>query len=196
MDKEEVLKLKLEPSDVTAVFVKLKSRMGIFNVQREINDYQQEALMAILPGATLRDLWTTIGFAEKTLFVVSLLVFVVSIVGMIISLVATLNERRREMAILRSIGAKRGFLFSVLIIEACILTLSGIILGVLTLYIALIGFKPVLESSMGLTLGLLTPTMNDFIYLGALFFGAILATLIPGWRAYKISLADGLVVKS
>lgn len=196
VSKEEILKLTLEPSDVTAIFVKLKNKMGIFNIQREINEYKQEALMAILPGATLRDLWTTIGFAEKTLFIVSLLVFVVSIVGMIISLVATLNERRREMAILRSIGAKRGFLFSVLIIEACILTLSGILIGVLTLYIALLGFKPVLESTMGLTLGLLTPTVTDFIYMGALFLGAILATVIPGWRAYKISLADGLVVKN
>ena len=196
VSQAEVLAMDLEPSDVTAVFVKLKSRMTIFNIQREINEYPQEALMAILPGATLRDLWSTIGFAEKTLFVVSLLVFVVSIVGMIISLVATLNERRREMAILRSIGAKRGFVFSVLIIEATILTLSGIIIGIVTLYLALLGFKPVLESTMGLTLGLFSPTMTDVIYISAILAGAILASVIPGWRAYKNSLADGLVVRS
>ena len=193
---EEVLKIALEPSDVTAVFVRLKSKMGIFNIQREINEYEQEAMMAILPGATLRDLWTTIGFAEKTLFVVSILVFVVSLIGMIISLLATLNERRREMAILRSVGAKKGFVFSVLLIETCILTISGILLGLLTLYVGLLTFKPILESTMGLTLGLLTPTITDAIYLGAILFGALLASIIPAWRAYRNSLADGLVVKS
>ena len=193
---EEVLQMTLEPSDVTAMFVKLKSKMGIFNIQREINEYEQEALMAILPGATLRDLWTTIGFAEKTLFIVSILVFVVSLIGMIISLLATLNERRREMAILRSVGAKKGFVFSVLLIETCILTISGILLGIITLYIGLITFKPILESTMGLTLGLLTPNMTDAIYLGAILSGALLASIIPAWRAYRNSLADGLVVKS
>lgn len=192
----DVMKMDLQPSDVTAVFIKLKSRMSIFNIQREINEYQEEALMAILPGATLRDLWTTIGFAEQALFVVSVLVFVVSLVGMVISLVATLNERRREMAILRSIGAQRGFVFSVLIIEATILAISGIILGIVTLYATLIGFQPILESTMGLTLGLLSPTTTDVIYISAILAGAILASVIPGLRAYKNSLADGLVVRS
>ena len=192
----EILKMNLKPSDITALFIKLKSRMSIFNIQREINEYPEEALMAILPGATLRDLWTTIGFAEQALFVVSILVFVVSLVGMVISLVATLNERRREMAILRSIGARRGFVFSVLIIEASILATSGIILGIVSLYATLIGFQPILESTMGLTLGLLAPTMTDVIYISAILAGAILASVIPGLRAYKNSLADGLVVRS
>ena len=152
--------------------------------------------MAILPGVTLRDLWTTIGLAEKTLFIVSLLVFVVSLVGMTISLLATLNERRREMAILRSIGAKKRFVFSVLVIETCILTISGILLGLSTLYMGLVLFKPVLESKMGLTLGLLTPTLNDVIYVSSILVGALLASMIPSWRAYRNSLADGLMVKS
>lgn len=193
---DQILQMNLKPSDVTAFFIKLKSRIAVFNVQREINDYQEEALMAILPGVTLRDLWETIGVAEKALLIVSVLVFVVSLIGMIISLLSTLNERRREMAILRSIGAKKKFVFSVLIIETCILTLTGILMGITTLYLGLLLFKPVLETQMGLTLGLLTPTSNDFIYVGSIFMGSLVASVIPAWRAYKNSLADGLIVRS
>ncbi|MCZ0932596.1 MAG: ABC transporter permease [Oligoflexia bacterium] len=193
---ERTLKMDLKPSDVTAFFVKLSSRISVFNVQREINGYEAEALMAILPGVTLRDLWETIGIVEKALLIVSIFVFVVSIVGMVISLLSTLSERRREMAILRSIGAKKRFVFSVLIIETCILTVSGILIGISTLYLGLVLFRPILESKMGLTLGLLSPTFNDFVYVGSIFIGSLLASVIPAWRAYKNSLADGLIVKS
>ncbi|HMQ09682.1 MAG TPA: ABC transporter permease [Oligoflexia bacterium] len=196
VSKDDVLAMDLNPADVTAFFVKLKSRMAIFNVQREVNDYEEEALMAILPGVTLRDLWLTVGFAEKTLFLVSLLVFFVSLIGMLISLLATLNERRREMAILRSVGAKKGFVFSLLIIETCVLAVIGILFGILILCFCLLAFKPILESKLGLTVGLLTPTINDFIYIASILLAAFIASIIPSWRAYKNSLADGLTVRN
>lgn len=188
--------ISLKPKSITAFFVKLKSKIAIFNTQREINDYTDEALLAILPGVTLRNLWQSIGFAEKTLFIVSILVFIVSLIGVMISLLSTLNERRREMAILRSIGAKRSFVFSVLIIETCVLTISGIMFGVVILYSGLIVFRPILEDKMGLSLGLLTPSPYDLVYIGLIFGGALLISIIPGWKAYKNSLADGLIVKN
>ena len=193
---EEVLKMNLNPSDITAFFVRLKSRMSVFNVQRDINEYKDEALMAILPGVTLRELWQTIGAAEKALIVVSVLVFIVSLIGMMIALLSTLNERRREMAILRSIGAQKKFIFSVLIIETSLLTVGGLLMGFIMLYLGLFLFRPVLESQVGLTVGLFNPTPNDLIYIVAMILGAFLASLLPAWRAYKNSLSDGLIVKN
>lgn len=196
ISSEALKKMDLTSSDITAFFIKLKSKMAVFNVQRAINDYEDEALMAILPGLTLRDLWSTIGVAESALLIVSILVFFVSIIGMMITLLATLNERRREMAILRSIGAKKKFIFSVLVFETGILTLTGIAFGVFSLYGGLLTLKPLLESKMGLTLGLFSPTENDVIFLTSIFFGSVLASLFPAWRAYKNSLLDGLTVKN
>ncbi len=193
---EKVLQMELKPADVTAFLVRLKSRIAVFNVQREINSYDEESLLAILPGVTLRDLWNTIGIAEKSLMIVSILVFIVSLVGMVISLLATLNERRREMAILRSIGAKKRFIFSVLVIETCILTITGVLFGIASLYVGLLIFRPVLESQMGLTLGLFEPTENDYRYIVLVLVGSLLASIVPALRAYKHSLADGLVVKN
>ncbi len=186
----------LTPKSITAFFLKLNSRLDVFNVKNDIDNYNQEAVMAVLPGVVLRDLWNTIGSAEKTLLAVSLLVFLVSLVSMIISLLATLNERRREMAIFRSLGAQKGFIFSVLIIETGLLTLLGILLGLLILYIALFSFKPVLESQMGLNVNLLTPSMNDFVYLSVIFASSLCVGILPSYKAYKNSLADGLTIKS
>jgi putative ABC transport system permease protein len=147
-DADELEKMALKPADITSIFVKLNSRMAIFNVQREINDHPEEALMAILPGVTLRDLWTTIGSAQKVLFFVSIMVFLVSLIGMMISLLATLNERRREMAILRSIGAKKRFVFSLLVTETLVLTVGGMLIGGMLLYAGIFAFKPLLEPAL------------------------------------------------
>lgn len=193
---EVLLTMDLEPADITAFFIKLNSRIDVFNLQRYINTYEREPLMAVLPGVTLRDLWKTIGVAEKSLLVVSLLVFVVSAIGMMISLLATLKERRREMAILRSVGAKKGFVFGMLVLESLILTLAGIVVGVILLYGGLFAFQPILEDRLGLTVGLFAPSVNDAIYLGTILLFSLIASIIPAWRAYRNSLSDGLTVKN
>ncbi len=193
-DKEKNIS-ELSPSDITAFFVKLKSKREIFQLQREINTYPQEALMAVLPGVTLRDLWQTIGIAEKALFVVSVLVFFVSLMAMLISLLATLNERRREMAILRSIGAKKSFIFSLLVFEAVLLSLGGIVMGLVFLIIGLKVSQPFLENQMGLQLGLYQVTENDFLYIGLILLSSLLVSILPASKAYQNSVSDGLVVK-
>ena len=194
--KEELLEMDLIPADVTAALIKLNSKIAIFNVQRQINTSDKEAMMAILPGVTLRDLWQTVGTAQKALLLISLMVFVVSLIGMMISLLSTLNERRREMSILRSVGASKGFIFLLLIFETLILTFSGILLGVIFLYSGLITLQPVLETKLGLTVGLMIPSSNEFAFIFAILIGALVASIVPALRAYKNSLADGLMVKS
>ncbi|MDD9952681.1 MAG: ABC transporter permease [Zetaproteobacteria bacterium] len=191
-----LLKMQLAPSDITAFFVKLKSRISIFEVQREINNYEEEALMAIIPGVILRELWNLVGVAEQALWVVSVLVFFVSLIGVMTSMLAALNERRREMAILRSIGAKKSFVFTVLMTESLIITLFGELLGVSALYFVLMVFGSALESQVGLSLRLFAPTSRDVVYLITILVASLLASTIPAWVAYKNSLADGLTIKN
>ena len=173
---DEILAMDVKPADIT-ILHKTKKKITIFNVQRSINDEPTEPLMAILPGVTLRDLWQTVGAAQKALFVVSIMVFIVSLVGMMIALISTLNERRREMSILRSIGASKGFIFMLLVVETGILSLVGIFIGIVILYGGLIAFQPVLESKVGLTIGLMAPTANEFYYILAIIIGAMLTVL-------------------
>lgn len=193
--QSDLLQMNLQPHTVTAFFVRLKSKIGIFRLQREINEFEEEAMSAILPGVSLQQLWQTLGMAEKALRVVSFFVFVVSLVSMLLALLTTLNERRREMSILRSVGARPSFIFSLMIFESGLLAILGILFGIISLYIALLVAQPLLEQKLGLTVGLFAFTDMDVIYTVVVFVGAVLMGFLPAWGAYKRSLSDGLVVR-
>lgn len=191
----EFIDSDVEEADITAAFVKLTSKMQIFNFQRYINDYSAEPLMAILPGVSLGELWQTLGWAEQVLIFISFLVLLVSLLSMLIALLSTLNERRREMAILRAAGASKRFIFTLLVTESILLVVLGGVLGIGFLYVGLGMSKGVLESQLGLSLNLFKPSVIEGWYLLAIFGCALVASLFPAWRAYKNSLADGLTIK-
>ena len=127
---EQVRKFDLKPKAITAVLVGLKNRAGVFRVQRYVNDYADEPLLAVLPGVALDQLWEVVGVAERALIAVSTMVVAVGLTGLVAVILAGLNERRRELAILRSVGARPGDVFMLLTIEGLGITLLGVALGV------------------------------------------------------------------
>lgn len=186
----------LVPQSITAALVKLKSRMHTFRWQREVNSDPKEPLQAILPGVTLQQLWQVLNIAEQSLLAMSALVVLSSLIGLISLLLAGLNERRRELAILRSVGAGPGILFLLLWIESSLLCLGGVIGGIVLNYGILILLQPMLEQTLGLGVtwqGLGKP--EGLLLLGVLSVGFLLS-LIPAWRAYRHSLHDGLLPRN
>ena len=115
---DEVRTMDLKPKAVTAALIGLKSRLAAFRVQRAINEYKEEPLSAILPGAALQELWELVGTAETALKAVSAMVVATALLGMVTMILTTLNERRREMAILRSVGARPRTVLGLLVAEA------------------------------------------------------------------------------
>lgn len=196
LSNDQINEEALDPADITAFLVRLKTRIAVFNMQREINDYSKYPMMAILPGVALRDFWQNISTIERVLFVVSGLVLVVSVLGMLIALLSSLNEKRREMAILRSVGAHKSFVFMMLVSEALILTGLGIIMGLTLLYVLLFASQILLKQKLGLSVGLFTPSWVEIIYLSLIIGLSLVASLIPAAMNYRRSLVDGLVVKS
>ena len=126
---DEVRKMDLTPTAITAAMVGLKSKLATFKIQRAINNYQEEPLSAIMPGVALQELWGLIGTAETALSAVSAMVVVTALLGMVTMILTTLNERRREMAILRSVGATPATVLGLLAAEGGLLTLAGVIAG-------------------------------------------------------------------
>lgn len=187
--------LDLSPKTVTAVLVGLNSKLATFAMQRAINEYRGEPLLAILPGVTLTQLWSMLGVVERMLMIVSALVALAGLIGMLTTVMASLNERRREMAILRSVGARPPHVFALLISEAGLLALAGIALG-LAFYAALLAtLSPVLRDRYGLSIQAGLPDAAAWSWLGAMLLASIIISLFPAWRAYRRSLADGLSVR-
>ncbi len=192
---DEVRTMDLKPKAVTAALVGLKSKLATFRVQRAINNYRQEPLSAILPGAALQELWGLVGTAETALSAISVMVVITALLGMVTMIMATLNERRREMAILRSVGARPRTILGLLTAEAAVLILVGLGLGLILLYVGLIVLQPLIDRLYGLHLAIDPPGIHEWILLGGVATGGIVAGLIPAVRAYRLSLADGMTVK-
>jgi putative ABC transport system permease protein len=192
---EQARAMDLTPKAITAALVGLTSKIATFQVQRFVNDYPEEPLSAILPGVALSQLWDLIGIAENALLIVSAFVVVVGLFGMLTALLTSLNERRREMAILRSVGARPGHVFALIMGEAGALTLLGVLFGLSLLYLLLLVGQPLIESRFGLFIAIGGLSTYEWILLGAVVAAGFLVGSIPSYRAYRLSLADGLSVR-
>lgn len=185
----------LTPKAITAFLVGLQSKVSTFHVQRFINEFRQEPLLAILPGVALQELWDLMHVAEQALLVVSGFVVLVGLTGLATVLLTSLNERRREMAILRAIGARPGHVFGLIMGEALFITLCGILVGVALLYILLLLLQPFVEARFGLFIALGGPSSYELLLLGVVLMVGFLISAIPSYQAYRYSLADGMTVR-
>jgi putative ABC transport system permease protein len=185
-------KFDLEPKQVTAALVGLKNRVAVFNVQRFVASYEPEALLAVLPGVALDELWSVIGPGEQALLAISALVALVSLASLVAVVLAGLNERRRELAVLRAVGAGPRHVLLLLATEGALVTLAGALLGALVAGLAVWLAGPLLQQRFGITLLPGLPTAAQWGLFGAVLLAGMLASLVPGWRAYRLSLADGL----
>jgi putative ABC transport system permease protein len=184
-----------EPEQITAFLLGLKSRGAALGLQRAINTYKGEPLTAAMPGVTLQELWDAIGVAENALLAVAGFVVVVGLFGLLATLLTSINERRREMAILRSVGARPQHLFGLMVGEATLVTLFGVTVGIALLQLLLIIGRPLIASRFGLYLQSGGLSANQLLLILLICGCGTLVGFIPGYRMYRYSLADGMTVK-
>jgi putative ABC transport system permease protein len=184
-----------EPTAITAFFIGLKSRSAALAVQRTVNEYPGEALIAVMPAVALQQLWDITGVAEKALLAVSAFVVLVGLSGMLVSIMNGLNERRREMAVLRSVGARPVHVFSLIVGEAALVTIMGLGLGTALLFGLLAATQPVITTRLGIFIPVNGPAAAEWLLMGAVCLAGILVGLLPGYRIYRMSLADGMTVR-
>jgi len=188
--------MPLVPKSVTAALVGTTSPIKIFGLQRSINNYPKEPLQAVMPGLALQELWQLVGVAETALVVISVMVIVTALLGMMANVFASLNERRREMAIYRAMGAGPSTIFLLLMIETLLVVILGCLLSVILVYLMLILGQPYLDQQFGIWLPIQMLSTRELWTLLAVVGVGAMASLLPAWRAYRLSLADGMMVKS
>jgi putative ABC transport system permease protein len=185
----------LTPESITAFLVGMRSKVNTFTMQRAINEYPVEPLLAVIPGVALSQLWQLVGVADKALLVIAAFVVLAGLLGMLTAILTSLNERRREMAILRSVGARARHIFTLLIAEAGLLASLGVLLGVLLTYGLWFFGQPLIEQRFGIFLPIKGLSLNDLRILAAIIGAALLMGALPAWRAYRHTLSDGLTLR-
>lgn len=184
------------PKTITTFFLRTKNRIETLKLQREINEYKEEALLAVIPGVVLSELWQNLSFVERILKGISFLVMLVGLMSMLIALMTSLNERRREMAILRVLGASLKHILGLIVLETFVLTSVAVILACFIKMIIEWLLGPWLQIKFGLYLESPLFATSEILYIVAMMVLAIAISFIPAYRAMKSALKDGLSLKT
>ena len=192
---DKVRQRDLTPESITAMLVGTTSRVGSLGLQRDLNTYKAEPLQAVIPGAALSQLWNVVSVVERALALVSGFVIAVGLIGILTSILSSLNERRREMAILRAMGARGRHILALLVSESVLLAFIGSTLGLAILYGSLWAFKPFLEARFNISALRLLPGQFDISVVIFVTMMAAILGLIPAYLALKRSLSDGLTIR-
>jgi putative ABC transport system permease protein len=189
---DDTLSLDLTPDSITSFLVGMNSRLKAFGFQRQVNEFRKEPLMAVIPGAALQELWQLIGIAENALMAMSVMVIVTGLIGMVTVIISSLNERRREIAIFRALGAKRNTLLGLLMVESGFYGLAGLVTGY-GLHVLLMGIaNSHVQNRYGIELTIGWPNESMMVILSSFLVTTVILGLLPGYRAYRQSLSDGL----
>lgn len=175
----------LTPSSITAFMLGLEHRVGVFNLQRQINNYRREPLMAILPQLTLSKLWQSIGMLEQALNAIAYLVLLAALLGLGAMLLASIKERAAELQILRIMGARPKFIFGLIIAEAVLISQTAIVFALFILLLAIAVVNSFYSASLGMYFSYNILGKNALIALAIISAGAVLVSIFPAINAYR-----------
>ena len=182
----------LEPKEITAAVLKIKSPINIFKIQREINNFKYEALQAIIPGIALSKLWQIVSTTENIFLLISCFVIITSLIGMVAILYSTLSTRKREISLLRITGASPLNIGFLMLIEAFLIAFMSIIIAVIARYLIGLSLFPVLDNKYGVFIELNFLSYKDLLFLSLVLFTSIVVSIFPSRQAFKNSINDGM----
>ena len=195
VDYKGMKKEDLKVEQITSFILRTKNRFALLHLNRMIGNYAKEPLMGIIPAMTLTELWGLLDQLEKAFLGISFFVVIVGFLSVLISLYMSLNERKREMAILRSIGVSPGKITGLLIMESTFLAIVGCLFGFILHYLFLVGLAPIIESKYAIYINITKPTVREFVVVGFFVLLGPLSGLIPAIKAYRSSLHNGLLIR-
>lgn len=185
-----------KPSSVTALMVGLESPPLVFGAKRTIERMSGSSLMAVMPGITLAKLWKTIAIGETVLMFVGWLTAISALLSTAAITMLSLQSRRRELAIWRSLGARPSALLSLVLAESVGVMLAGVLLGYALMQLLIFVSSVELQSLTGVRLHHTLPNRETWLMLCGLMATGLLAGLIPATQAYRWSLQDSLNPKT
>jgi putative ABC transport system permease protein len=173
------------------VLVGLNSPIATLQVKRWADTFSDEALLAILPGVALTQLWELVGNVEIILLGISILVFLSSLLGLNAMLFASMRERRSEIEVLRNIGAPSLFVLGLLMVEALLIVTTGIALAILGLLLSIAFANAVFAQELGLMLSYQIFNSSNLLALALIYLTTLILTAIPALQAYRLSVSVG-----
>ncbi|WP_412972200.1 ABC transporter permease [Glaciecola sp. MF2-115] len=175
----------VEPTQISAFMLGLKSRIAVLQVQRQVNQDKLEALSAIIPGLALAELWRLVGAVENVLRVISAAVLVASLLGLSTMLLASLRERKSEIRVFRVMGAKPSFVFWLLQLEALSIAFVACLASLLSVMGFILIGSDYLLSEYGLSISANILSLDTLWVICVVLLATFVITLLPSIGAYR-----------
>ncbi|MDA8558790.1 ABC transporter permease [Flavobacteriaceae bacterium] len=173
--------------EITAILIKFKSPMNIIQFPRQINENTN--LQAAVPSYEISRLFKLFGFGIETLSYLAYLIIIVSGFSLFINLFNSMRERKYEMALIRTLGASRFQLSTMIIFESLVLTISGFILGLLFSRFGVMFVSSLMEESINYNLNSLKILNEEYWLLGLSVLIGVVSSLIPAIQVYKMNIS-------
>ena len=173
--------------EITAMLIKFKSPMNIIQFPRQINETTN--LQAAVPSYEISRLFKLFGFGIETLSYLAYLIIIVSGFSLFINLFNSMRERKYEMALIRTLGASRLQLSTMIIFESIILTISGFILGLLFSRFGVMFVSRLMEESINYNLSSFKILNEEYWLLVLSVIIGLMASLIPAVQVYKMNIS-------
>jgi len=191
IDIQKIPKERLYPQTITAAYLGLTSKLGLFQVARSINEYSEEAVSAIIPGVALAELWSIVGSVDSVFKLLNWLIIGISIIAMMTMTMTALESRTREMTILRALGATPLHLSSMILAEIVLISSFSVLVAIGLVRVLTWVSVDLLSEWTGIRIELIWITTNELATLGLIVFAGLIASLIPAAMVYKRSLHRG-----
>lgn len=183
-------------NDVSAVLVKLRSPLAGQQLDMLYNRQGNRLTFAWPIAKQMADLFEKFGWFDSVLELVAWLVALVATGAVLASLYNSMNSRRRDIAILRALGARRRTIFSLIVLESATISALGMALGFLVYFAILMGAATVIRAQTGVVLDPWQPA-SVWLWAPAAMVGmGALAGILPALKAYRSEVADGLAPES
>jgi len=173
--------------EITAMLIKFKSPMNIIQFPRQINENTN--LQAAVPSYEISRLFKLFGFGIETLSYLAYLIILVSGFSLFINLFNSMRERKYEMALIRTLGASRFQLSSMITLESLVLTISGFVLGILFSRFGVMFVSSLMEESINYNFSSFKILNEEYWLLGLSILIGIISSLIPAIQVYKMNIS-------
>ena len=193
LDASAIPRDRLYPKTVTAVYLGLTSKLGLFKFIRTVNEYPDEAISAVIPGVALAELWSMVGAVDKAFQILNWLIIGISLVGMVTMTLTGLDSRTREMTILRSLGASPYALASLVLLETLVIGLFAVASAVGLVRLLTWAAADFLSDWTGIRTELTWLTPTEFFTLIIIVLAGLVTSLIPAAMVYRRSIHRGFL---
>jgi putative ABC transport system permease protein len=194
-ERHDLTPLPEERRELTAVLVRTSSPAASIRLPNLINE--GPVAQAVLPVREIRALFDVIvGPIETVFLVLTALIVVVSAVGILVSIYTSMNERRREIAVMRALGARRSTVRTIVLLESILLSLTGGLAGWMLGRALIAALSPAIAARTGVVIGLTPVVAAELALVPALTLLAALAGYLPAMTAYRTDVAKALASAS